>query len=184
MVVRMRFTADQTDMVGTQCCRRIERDIVAEAFADRDFDAQLLGQFAGQRLGLGLTGPDLAARQFPAARQLGRPQALCDQHPGFGDDGAGDHDLVRHRGDGIRSRGGCVSEYHLRARTSPGFLAIQKAPTKWPGLSASDRQNSDGTVPNRKLAPVSVRVELSPKMPAKSKLPGSLRLAPAEASLP
>ena len=65
---------------------------------DRDVDAELLGEVANQRLGLGLTGRDFAARQFPAARQGGRAKALGDQQPGVRDDGTGDHDLDGHRG--------------------------------------------------------------------------------------
>ncbi len=47
-----------------------------------DREAQLLGQFAGQRVGFGLAGRDLAAGEFPAAGQFRRSGALRDQKRG------------------------------------------------------------------------------------------------------
>ena len=59
----------------------VERDVVAQPLADSDLDAEFLGEFAGQRVGLALPRGDLAARQLPATGQFGRPLALGDQHP-------------------------------------------------------------------------------------------------------
>jgi hypothetical protein len=60
MVVRMRFAPDQADPIGAQRCRCIKGNVIAQTFADRDLDTQLLAQFTGQCAGLGLTSRDLA----------------------------------------------------------------------------------------------------------------------------
>ena len=50
--------------------RRGREHLGAEEATDRDLDAQLLAALAHQRVGVGLTRLDLAARELPTARRL------------------------------------------------------------------------------------------------------------------
>ena len=96
MVVRVHDAADQRHQVGAQRHRRTQRYVAAQSGAHDHVDAEFLPQFTGQRLGVGLTGRDLAAGQFPQPGQFRRAGALRHQQCTVDDQRTGDHDLDRH----------------------------------------------------------------------------------------
>ena len=95
----MRLAAQQTHPIGAQGRRIAERNVIAQPVAHREItglEAQLFGQFAGQRVALGFIRGDLAAREFPAAGQFRRTHSLRDQEGGATDHRPGNDDLGRH----------------------------------------------------------------------------------------
>ena len=99
VVMRVGLTANQAHTICAQRSRVIQRNVGAEALTHRDIadlEAQFLGQLAGQRVALGFTGRDLAAREFPTTGQLRRPCPLRHQDRGTRDDRPGNDDLGRH----------------------------------------------------------------------------------------
>jgi hypothetical protein len=95
----VRLAANQAHAIRPQRGRVIQRNVVAQPVAHcdiADLEAQLFGQFAGQRVALGFIRGDLAAGEFPAAGQFRRTHSLRDQESGGRDHRRGNDDLGRH----------------------------------------------------------------------------------------
>jgi len=85
-------TLQQLDREDTQHRPAVrEGHIGTDPVAHSDPHAELLEALAGERLGVGFTGLDLAARELPAPGHLGRRGTLGCQHPAIDDDDCGDN---------------------------------------------------------------------------------------------
>ena len=81
-----------------------------EKFADLDFDAEFLQQFALQAIFIGFTGMAFAAGKFPQAAQMRLRAALGDQEQAVAENQAGgDIDGVW-----MRTHGGALSPVMLQ----------------------------------------------------------------------
>ena len=98
MVVWMRRALpDLRDHIGAEDDGTGKFDVVAQPRTHLHGDAEFFVEFARERLAVGFTGGDLAARQFPTAGQLGGPVALGYQQRRATDQRACDDDLDWHQ---------------------------------------------------------------------------------------